>query len=110
MNSFSFFLGLRNDRKFKPKSIEHKRAGEASPVTHITPDDPPFLLIHGDKDETVPFENSELMAKTFELAGVPFKLVRVKGAGHGPSFKGAVNPPDFDKERVQWMDTHLCKE
>jgi len=50
------------------------------------------------------------MAKAFEKAGVIFKMIRVKGAGHGPRFKGAENPPDLDMERVLWMDTHLRKE
>lgn len=104
------FLGFRLGEKTEPKSIEYKRAREASPVTHVTPDDPPFLLLHGDKDMTVPFKNSEMMAEALQLARVPFKLIRVEGAGHGPRFTGAVNPPDLDRERVQWMDTHLRKE
>jgi dipeptidyl aminopeptidase/acylaminoacyl peptidase len=34
---------------------------EASPITHVTEDDPPFLLIHGERDEVVPVEQSQLM-------------------------------------------------
>jgi acetyl esterase/lipase len=55
---------------------------QASPVTHITPDDPPFLLIHGDRDELVPFEQSQLMYERLLEANVPAQLVIVQNAGH----------------------------
>ena len=34
---------------------------QASPIMYVTPDDLPFLLIHGDQDELVPYEQSQLM-------------------------------------------------
>jgi dipeptidyl aminopeptidase/acylaminoacyl peptidase len=55
---------------------------EASPITYITPDDPPFLLIHGDQDDVVPYEQSQLMYDKLVQAGVPAQLVIVKNAGH----------------------------
>jgi fermentation-respiration switch protein FrsA (DUF1100 family) len=38
---------------------EYRRYAEASTITHVTPDDPPFLLFHGDADPAVPFEQSQ---------------------------------------------------
>jgi dipeptidyl aminopeptidase/acylaminoacyl peptidase len=55
---------------------------EASPITHVTPDDPPFLLIHGERDELVPLEQSQLMYERLLQAGVPAQIVIVKNAGH----------------------------
>jgi acetyl esterase/lipase len=55
---------------------------EASPVTQVTPDDPPFLLIHGDRDELVPVEQSQLMYDRLLQTGVPAQLVIVQNAGH----------------------------
>ena len=55
---------------------------EASPITHVTTDDPPFLLIHGDHDELVPYEQSQLMYDRLTQANVPAQLVIVKNAGH----------------------------
>jgi acetyl esterase/lipase len=55
---------------------------EASPITHVTPDDPPFLLIHGDRDELVPVEQSQLMYERLVQTGVPAQLVIVQNAGH----------------------------
>jgi dipeptidyl aminopeptidase/acylaminoacyl peptidase len=56
---------------------------EASPVTHVSPDDPPIMLIHGTADATVPFRQSVIMKERLEAAGVPVELVAVEGAGHG---------------------------
>lgn len=55
---------------------------EASPITHVTPDDPPFLLIHGDRDELVPAEQSQLMYDRLAQANVPAELIIVQNAGH----------------------------
>ena len=40
-------------------------------------------------------------------AGVPVELMWIEGAGHGPSFPGAVNPPDYLGAMVRWFDKHL---
>lgn len=58
-------------------------ARRISPVTHVTPDDPPTLIIHGDADKLVPFQQAEVMKKRLETAGVPVRLVVKKGQGHG---------------------------
>jgi dipeptidyl aminopeptidase/acylaminoacyl peptidase len=55
---------------------------QASPITHVTPDDPPFLLIHGDRDELVPYEQSQLMYERLVQRKVPAQLVIVKNASH----------------------------
>lgn len=55
---------------------------QASPITHVTSDDPPFLLIHGDRDELVPYEQSQLLYDRLIQANVPAQLVIVKNASH----------------------------
>jgi acetyl esterase/lipase len=55
---------------------------QASPITHVTEDDPPFLLIHGDQDEVVPVEQSQLIYDRLVQANVPAQLVIVKNARH----------------------------
>jgi dipeptidyl aminopeptidase/acylaminoacyl peptidase len=47
------------------------------------------------------------MEKALRAAGVAVKLLRVEGAGHGPTFPGAKNPPDYLGELVAWFDRHL---
>ncbi len=60
-------------------------AALASPVTYVSPDDPPFLLLHGDSDKLVPIEQSEILLAALQAAGVPAEQVTVENARH--SFK-----------------------
>lgn len=55
---------------------------QASPITHVTADDPPFLLTHGERDELVPVEQSQLMYDRLVQANVPAQLVIVRNARH----------------------------
>ena len=98
------FLGVREKEIKNPLSVEYKIAYEASPIFHVTADDPPFLLVHGDKDEVVPFVLSEDMYKKLQELNVPAKLITVEGGRHGP---GVINSPEVKKEMVKWMEQHL---
>ena len=64
-----------------PGSPSEKLAA-ASPVTYITPGDPPFLIIHGDKDGIVPVEQAQVLDEQLRKAGVPSQLVIVKNGTH----------------------------
>jgi len=55
----------------------------ASPVTYITPDDPPFLIIHGEKDGLAPLEQAQVLDARLKAAGVSSQLVIVKNGEHG---------------------------
>jgi acetyl esterase/lipase len=101
------FVGVRGEVLKDTATLEYKRAKEASPIYHVSSDDPPFLLVHGDKDDIVPLTLSESMYAKLQEVGVPTKLIRIEGAGHGPSFPGATHLPDLGKEYVQWMDKYL---
>ena len=82
---------------------------EASVDTHITPDDPPFLLVHGDNDRAVSFEHSVIMEKKLKEAGVPVKFIKMPGGGHGGSISAGPNPADYIAAMIEWFDTHLRK-
>jgi acetyl esterase/lipase len=58
------------------------RMAAASPVTYISPGDPPFLIIHGDKDGVVPVEQAHVLYDRLTQANVPATLVIVQGGGH----------------------------
>ncbi len=60
-----------------------KVAREASATTHVSQDDPPFLLIHGTSDNIVPFNQSELLHEALKKRGVNSIPVPVQGGGHG---------------------------
>ena len=55
----------------------------ANPITFVSKDDPPFLVVHGDKDTTVPLNQSELLVAALKKAGVDVTFEVVRGAGHG---------------------------
>jgi hypothetical protein len=73
-----------------------EKARQASPVTYISKDDPPILMIHGDKDTTVPYEQSTVFAKKLIADGNTCALIKVKNAGHGfrPTPTSAKITPD----------------
>ncbi|HKR00463.1 MAG TPA: alpha/beta hydrolase fold domain-containing protein [Pyrinomonadaceae bacterium] len=59
-----------------------QRVARANPVTYVSKDDPPFLLMHGDADAVVSFSQSQLLYDALKRAGVDVTLEVVKGAGH----------------------------
>lgn len=58
----------------------------ADPGTFVTSDDPPFLIMHGDRDTLIPIEQSRELYKELQAASVPSQLVVIPGAGHGDGF------------------------
>ncbi len=63
---------------------EHpERVAAANPVTYVTGDAPPFLIVHGDRDPLVPHHQSTLLYTALRSAGVPVEFYTVPGGGHG---------------------------
>jgi len=71
------FLGHR-----KLTALNTQEFVEASPIAHIGPDAPPFLMIHGTKDPGVPFQQSVDMCEALRARATPCEIVEVE-AGHG---------------------------
>jgi acetyl esterase/lipase len=75
---------------------------QISPVTHVSSDDPPTLIIHGDADKLVPIQQAELIVDKLKSAGVEARLVVKKGESHGWK--------DWHKDMAiiaDWFDAHL---
>jgi acetyl esterase/lipase len=53
------------------------------PVRHVAPDHPPTLLLHGDEDTDVPYEQSVIMARALADASITHQLVTIPGGAHG---------------------------
>ena len=100
-------LGARVRDGMNPQSQEMRLARDASPLSHATSDDPPFLLIHGDADDVVPFHQSEILRDALAKANVTVELVSIPGARHGPSMPGALEPPRIGIRAAEWFDVHL---
>lgn len=69
--------------RFPALKLDVQEAAKYSPLLYVSPDDPPTLLIVGDKDELVPMSHSEKLQAAFEKEGVANKLMVLEGAGHG---------------------------
>ncbi|MCX6901599.1 MAG: alpha/beta hydrolase [Verrucomicrobia bacterium] len=87
---------------------------DGSPIIHVKPGCPPFLIVHGDADKTVPFAQSEQLAAALKKAGVPVQLLRVKGGGHGMMAAKDAPPakpnPQVIRDTVTaFFDKHLKK-
>ena len=57
-------------------------AAQASPVTHVSPGAPPFLLLHGRADRAIPCVQSERLRDALQEAGAPVYLTGYDGADH----------------------------
>lgn len=76
----------REERIFKRVTDEKKvreLLGKISPITYVSADDAPTLIIHGDKDKLVPLQQSEEMVARLKQVKVPAKLIVKEGCGHG---------------------------
>jgi acetyl esterase/lipase len=77
-------------------------ARKISPITHVTKDDPPILLIHGEDDSLVPFQQSQILIQKLTETGVTNKLVSKPKADHGWTTM------IFDMKICNdWFDAHL---
>ena len=65
-----------------PNRSASSRDGRPRRVNNIHPDAPPFLLVHGTEDETVPFADAVGFAEALRAHGVRCDVLPVEGAGH----------------------------
>jgi acetyl esterase/lipase len=103
---FDFHLFDDETKHFVPvsdvgKVLEIGR--EISPVNHVSADDPPTLIIHGDADKLVPIQQAQIIVDKLKAAGVKAELVVKEGAAHGWADMG----PDLAK-MADWFDENLA--
>jgi acetyl esterase/lipase len=86
---FRFYLYCRQHGLW-PKEVagydpdrEPEVFDQLCPIRNVSRDYPPTLLLHGDKDTDVPFEQSVLMAKELNRHGVEYKFIAVPNGSHG---------------------------
>jgi acetyl esterase/lipase len=80
------------------------------PIRNVTEDYPPTLLLHGDQDTDVPYEQSVMMAEELSRAGVEHELITIPSGGHG--FDARRDDPvvveAFDRV-MHFLEKHLKK-
>jgi len=65
-----------------PLKDRREEGRKASPVSYITPDDAPFLIIHGNKDTLVPYAQATEFETALKAAHVPAILLTGTDGGH----------------------------
>ena len=86
-------LGPAHDRPSSPASLliggplpEFREAAQqASPLAHVSADDPPCLVIHGERDEQVPIDQGIRLAAALKAVGVDSTLLLLENTGHEPA-------------------------
>ncbi len=79
-----------------------KKFESISPVAKVKPGLPPFLLIHGDKDDKVPFEQSTIFQKQMQAAGNTCDLIAILGGIHGMGAWSKLGS-DYQEQMVVWL-------
>jgi dipeptidyl aminopeptidase/acylaminoacyl peptidase len=92
-----------------PIQQQPEKTQRANPIRYVTPDDPPMLLMHGEKDQTVPYNQSELLHAALEKAGVETTLYMVHSADHGFRDMLGDTPESLTKRVVEFFDRTLGK-
>jgi alpha-L-fucosidase 2 len=79
---------------------------DTAPIQHVHPGLPPFLIIQGDADRTVPLQESRNFVARLRAVGVPAELVVIPGAPHR-LLSWQTFAPDWTDRMVGWLRARL---
>jgi pimeloyl-ACP methyl ester carboxylesterase len=79
------------------------KAARANPIAYISKSAPPFLIVHGSEDATVPPHQSQLLYDALKSVGARVRFHTLDGAGHGVGFGG----PELDAMVSGFFERHL---
>lgn len=104
--AFEFRTWNRETKKFEPVTLPEKLkeiGREISPVYQVGPHSAPTLIAHGDQDELVPLQQSQLVIEKFREFNVPCELM-VKPGGTHKAWPDMVN---YLVAFAGWFDKYL---
>jgi acetyl esterase/lipase len=90
--------------RFPALNFDRSEGSAYSPIIHVSADDPPTLLVHGDADGLVDVSNSHEMYAALQEHGVTSKVIIIPGADHG--FRGE-DATLATTAMVGWFVDHL---
>ena len=89
-----------------PQSVP-EQVDLATPLRYVSPEAPPFLILHGDRDATVPFAQSEALYEALGARGAcPASCARWRGADHATAEFSQVG---LLRHIADWLDAALGK-
>ena len=81
---------------------------EASPITYVTKNAPPFLQILGDKDEYIPFTEATNLQAVLNKVGVENSIIRIPGGMHGTGgWAKLPDDPNWEHQMTEWLNRQL---
>lgn len=93
---------------YEPGTPADKMSGklkkDVSPLSFVSKDDPPMLIVHGDADVIVPYEHATVLEMALKKVGVNVELLRVKDGRHNVAGAGI---PSTGKRATEFMRQHL---
>ena len=90
------------------ESLAGRALRDASPIAHVRPGTPPFLLIHGDRDEAVPIAQSLTLKAALEKAGNSVELITIPNGPHATgSWSRLPGVPDWERQMTEWLNRQL---
>jgi len=99
-----YLNNVLNCKKLDAQSLQ--LLWEISPVNYIRAGLPPFLLIHGTADTTVPCQISINFKSRLDLANVPYDMILIDGGTH--NFKGwSARNKDYVEKTINWLKDNL---
>jgi acetyl esterase/lipase len=103
---FHYPDSLTNSFRRVTDSREREAIGrQVSPISHVSRDDAPTLLVVGDADSLIPPQQSRIMAAKLAEAGVPSGLIVMKGGGHDE-----ITVREHIPQALAWFDKYLAKK
>lgn len=99
-------IGILRENLTNPDSPFPEKAALvrlANPIEHVTPEDPPIFIAHGDQDPLVPTNQSVRLATALEANHIEHVMRVVTGAGHGFGQQGS----RVDAQAIEFLSAHL---
>jgi len=102
--SFGFRSQVLNDQTVKILQ-------DASPIAFVTPNLPPFLLVHGTADTSVDYSSSPIWKDALDALGVPCELITIPLGVHVMGNWAKLNPPNeaYKQQVVDWLNKQFSK-
>lgn len=84
---------------------------EASPITYVSKNAPPFLQILGDRDEYIPFTEATHLQDALRKVGVRCDIIRIPNGTHGTGkWHTLPGVPDWERQMTEWLNGILHHE
>jgi acetyl esterase len=85
----------------------YAKLSEISPIHAVHKGMPPFLEIHGTRDDQVPYEQSTMMCDALHKVGVACEIVTIEGGGHGMGGWKDADQQHYKADMVGWLKRTL---